>query len=226
MEFTLLGAVLIAYAAMTITSKRLQSEDTPKIGDVLLGAAMMGLVTGRIWYMIGTNTNPLTNLGDLILVRAGVSTIGATVGFLAVLVWQFKKNTAFGAALVAVPALVGLAGWEIGCLVRGTCLGTEASFGLTSVAGVTRHPIGIYTGVIFLIAAFVVARLQREGLHPWTGPLAFAFAALSRAVTEPLRLHFGDGLLWWYVSAFALGMVGVAIARSQKLSSHQRNPNN
>jgi prolipoprotein diacylglyceryltransferase len=226
MEFSLLGAVVVAYVAMTIAANRLQPENGPKVADVLLGAAMMALFTGRVWYMLGTNTNPLTHLGDFILVRAGVSTVGATVGFVAVIVWQFRKNTAFGTALVAVPGLIGLAGWEIGCLVRGTCLGTEASIGLTSAGGITRHPIGIYTGLIFLLAAVVVHRLQSDRLSPWTGPLAFALAAFSRAVTEPFRLHFGTGMLWWYISAVALGLIGVAVTRSQKFSSPDRDTHN
>jgi len=49
MEFTLLGAAALAYAAMTITAKRLQPEDKPKLADLILGATMFGLVVGRVW---------------------------------------------------------------------------------------------------------------------------------------------------------------------------------
>jgi len=221
MEFTLLGAAVLAYAAMTITAKRVQPDDEPKLADLILGATMLGLVVGRVWYMIGTGTNPLTHLGDFILIRAGVSTIGAAVGFLIVLIWGFRSQSPRALALVGVPTLVGLAGWELGCLIRGTCLGTESTFGLTSVAGVTRHPIGVYTGLLFLLAAFIVWRVQRDGYALWTGPFAFGMAALARAVTEPLRLHFGTGLLWWYVGAAVGGLLFAWVIRGQQLTSYE-----
>ncbi len=221
MEFTLLGAAVLAYAAMSITAKRLQPEDEPKLADLILGATLLGLLIGRVWYMIGTGTNPLTNLGDFILIRSGVSTIGAAVGFLLVLMWGFRADSPRAMALVGVPTLVGLAGWELGCLIRGSCLGTEATLGLTSVAGVTRHPIGVYTGLLFLLAAFIVWRAQRGTYPPWTGPFAFGMAALTRGVTEPLRLHFGDGLLWWYSGAALVGLLIAWVIRGQQLASKE-----
>jgi prolipoprotein diacylglyceryltransferase len=212
---------VLGYAAMTITAKRLQPDDEPKLTDLILGAAMLGLVLGRVWYMIGTGTNPLTHLGDFILLRAGVSTIGAVVGFVLMLILGFRSGSPRALALVGVPTLVGLAGWELGCLIRGTCLGTEAAFGLTSVAGVTRHPIGVYTGLLFLLTAFIVWRAQRGGYAPWTGFFAFGMAGLARAATEPLRLHFGVGLLWWYVGAAVTGLLFAWLSRSQQLASNQ-----
>ena len=49
MGFALLGAAVLAYAAMTITTKRLQPEDKPKLADLILGATMLGLVVGQVW---------------------------------------------------------------------------------------------------------------------------------------------------------------------------------
>ena len=218
MEFTLLGAVIIAMAAMWGSVRWWDregaiSEIAPRPFDALLGAAIAGLVVGRLWAMVATGTNPLTNLGDVILVRAGVDTVGATLGASAMLLWTYRRQ--FPAALdaVAASALVGLAGWHAGCLVRpGACLGVETSlpWGITDVAGVIRHPVEVYAALAILAGAFLTRSVwQRGPAAGLTAALALTIAALVRLLTEPLRLHLGDGQILVYAVGVAIGLLGM-----------------
>lgn len=223
MEFTLLANALVAFGAVYISLRWLGrdprlAEDAPRAWDVLLGASMAGLLVGRLVSMISSGTNPLTHLADIILIRAGVDTLGATLGFLLALGWAYRGRIVPATDALAAPVLFGLAGWHGGCLVRGSCTGTETSlpWGLAGTADVSRHPVEVYTAVLLLVAAVLLARAWRRGsLTGFIGPWALIAAAGSRALTEPLRLHLGSGLVRIYLIGVALGLGLLAKQRRQ-----------
>lgn len=226
MEFTLLANALVAFGAVFISLRWMGrdprlAEDAPRAWDVLLGAAMAGLLVGRLTSMISAGTNPFTHLFDVILIRAGVDTIGATLGFLLALGWAYRGRIVPATDALAAPVLFGLAGWHGGCLVRESCTGTETSlpWGLTGIADVSRHPVEVYTAVLLLVAAVLLARAWRRGsLIGLIGPWALTAAAGSRALTEPLRLHLGSGLLGIYLLGLA---IGIGLAAGQRWQDHR-----
>ena len=79
MEFTLLWAALFGAFlmwAMLKLEKRLGllPDSRSDWFDLLIGSAVVGLVVGRLAAMILTGTNPVTHLGEVILIRGGVDT--------------------------------------------------------------------------------------------------------------------------------------------------------
>ncbi len=232
MEFTLLGNALIAVAALHVTVRVLSRDArfttaAPRAWDSLLGAAMIGLVVGRLWAMIATGTNPATHLFDILLIRGGVDTIGATVGFIAAIVWGYRERLSPAADALAAPALFGLAGWHGGCLVRDACTGvaTTLPWGIEGTVGVSRHPVEIYTALLLIIAGAWSIRAWRKGsLAGVLGPLGLVMASLARAVTEPLRLHLGSGLVGFYLFGAAAGGILLLLGRGKGYRARPQQP--
>lgn len=212
MEFTLLAAVLTTVAAMWISGRlienRLEEVESPL--DALLASAAIGLIVGRLAAMIADGVNPLTNLFQVILVRAGVMTeVAAPVAFLTLL-WMWRGHLPAWLDSTAPMAVAGLAGWHGGCVWRGTCLGTMSelpwAYGIEG-SSVTRHPVELYTALALLA---VVPVLVRVGHAPWASTgLAISASAAVRLATQPLRPSLTGGPVAFYA---VMVLVGVAIA--------------
>ncbi len=100
--------------------------------------------------MIGQGINPLSNLGDILLVRGGVDTVAAAAAAVAAYAWLVRSDLWTLLDAGATAALAGLAGWHAGCLVRDTCLGTRSSLPWAleqDPAGIGRHPVEIYAAI-------------------------------------------------------------------------------
>lgn len=220
MEFTLLWAVLTA-VALGWLGLRMWSERLPQQAfDRLLGAGVAGLAAGRLTAMVIQGTNPLTNLGDFIIVRGGVHTGAASLVFIAVLLWTTRSS--LGSADAIAPAvLLGLAGWHTGCLWRDACLGTPSDLPWARAleAGVvTRHPVEIYAALALALGAWLVSRM---GWRLWLrAGAALAVAAGVRLLTEPLRPSITGGPVWWYLAGVVAGGILIAVPRT----SPERSP--
>lgn len=212
MEFTLLWAALTGVGFAWI-ALRIWPENLPERAiDYLISAALVGLVAGRLTAMIAAGVNPITNPGDIIIVRGGVSTAAASLAFLGSLIWAGRGRPTISDA-VSVATLAGLAGWHAGCLWRGACLGAPSNLPWAWAQEgslVTRHPVELYAALGLLAAAVVVSRLPWA---PWlrTGA-GIASAGLIRLITEPLRPSISGGPLWWYAAAVAVGAALVAFS--------------
>lgn len=220
MEFTLLWAALTAvvfgWAGLRVWAERLPDHAS----DRLIAATLAGLVVGRVTAMIVQGVNPVTHPGDLIIVRGGVDTVAATLGFLVTLVWSTRSQMSAVDA-VAPSVLAGLAGWHTGCVWRGACLGTQSDLPWAWAQEgslVTRHPVEIYAAVGLVAAAIIVSRL---GWRPWLrAGVALALAACVRWATEALRPSLSGGPTGWYLVAVALGalliVVGPRLVRTRR----------
>lgn len=212
MELTLLAAALTGALSVWVANRLLRarlSVDRPT--DVLIGAAAVGLLTGRLAAMIGAGVNPILRPADILVVRGGVSTGFAALGALAVLVWSHRDRLPAALDQLAPAALGGLAGWHGGCVWRGACLGTasELPWAVASAGTpVTRHPVEIYAAIGFVAAAFVTARfMDRRWIATGVG---LALAGAVRLATEPLRVSITGGPTEWYLSAIVVG-VGITV---------------
>lgn len=210
MEFTLLAAALTgaagAWVALRIPAIRSRARRIDKPWDALIGAAAVGVFFGRVVEMVGAGVNPLTNPFDVILVRGGVDTVGASLAAIATLAWVFRSDLMTLDAL-ASPGLAGLAGWHAGCLWTDSCLGTATGgdWGFTLAgSNVARHPTELYAAAAFVLLAFVAARTTTP--FRATG-VAIAGAGAVRAATQPIRPSLTGGPLWAYLAAIALGAV-------------------
>ena len=91
MEFTLLGAAAIAAAAaygmLWWEAKRGNAARCAgNLWETALVSVVAGIFVGRLIAMLIDGVNPLAHPMDVMLVRSGVSTVGAALGTAAVFV--------------------------------------------------------------------------------------------------------------------------------------------
>lgn len=222
MEFTLLWAAVTGAGLallMANVEKRLAliPTDAGSLGDLILGAALTGLITGRLASMFLAGTNPITHPGDILIVRSGVDTGFASLGALSFVGLTSRKNLAATIDALGPAALAGLAGWHAGCLFRGACLGTTSSLPWAVAqegSTVTRHPTEIYAALLFVSAALFLLWWLNRAVNSggMVGAAALGIAGAIRLATEPLRPSLGSGPIGWYLAAMMIGVIGFLIA--------------
>lgn len=216
MEFRLLGAALVGTGAMLATLRLRGSGDarSRELGDQALSALVVGLLVGRLTAMVSAGTNPLLHPTDVIVVRAGVDTVGASLGALGWVSLSLRRSLSVSLDDLAVPALAGLVGWHAGCLIREACLGTASSLPWAvpqSSGGVPRHPVELYAAGLLLVVAVITARLRSRAAQGSAAASAVAGAGAVRLLTEPLRPSLGGGPVSWYLAAVLLGLMGMLL---------------
>ena len=220
MEFGLLAAALMAVAflwlALRFEAGRSKPLDqTARLWDAALIAAIAGLGIGRIGTMISGGVNPLSHPLDVFIVRGGVDTVMASAGALAVFALIARRDLPGMADAVAPAALAGLAGWHAGCFTRGACLGTptDLPWAIAGPSGIGRHPVEVYAAVALALAWLALVLIRRR--HPYPGiaaSLAIAVAAGVRLATQPMRPAIGGGPLRWYALGVASGVAAAITA--------------
>ncbi len=231
MEFTLLGAVFVGvvplYLVLYWEAKRGNAAScTRNLWDIALSAVVAGVFVGRLAAMVADGVNPLTNPGDILIVRGGVATGPAVVAALATVAWLGRRELWPVFDGLAAASLAGLSGWHAGCLVRGACLGSPSDLPWAyaqSGSTISRHPVELYAAVLLALGAVAIAIWRSRG-RPLPGlPAAAALicAATVRLVTEPLRPTLDGGPVWWYILGIALGgAVAVTRLRSRNLGGN------
>ena len=211
MEFTLLWAALTA-AVLGWLGTRIWPEGLPDCpADRLMGAGAIGLLVGRITAMIAQGTDPLLHPGDILVVRGGVHTAGATMGAVVAYLWSVRGELRYLDAITPA-ALLALAGWHGGCLWRGACLGTTSGLPWAFAepgSVVSRHPVELYVALTLTLGAWAVARLSFRPLL--RSGFGLAAAGIVRLLTEPLRLSLTGGPTGWYIAAITVGLIAALV---------------
>lgn len=218
MEFTLLWqagtGVLMALVVTRLQQRRGLVGKEVGLGDRIVGAAAVGVLAGRLTAMVLQGVNPILSPADILVVRGGVHTGGASLAALATLAWGFRRSLWLGLDAAVPPALAGLAGWHAGCLFRDACLGTISGLPWAiALPGslITRHPVELYAAGLYLLAAggaFWVGRRWPPGVLAGAGLTA---AALVRLTTQPLRPAIGGGPVGWYLAGAVVGLTVAAL---------------
>ena len=212
MEFTLLWAALTAVGAAWLGTRVWPGGLPERPLDELITAAIVGLVAGRLAAMVVQGTNPLTNLSDFLIVRGGVLTPVASLGFIIAL-WAVNDRSLVRLDAFSPVVMAGLAGWHSGCLWRDACLGAASDVPWAFAgagSSITRHPVELYAAIGLVLAAFVVSRLPASpGLRASAG---LSMASLIRLATEPLRPSLTSAPAVWYAIGVVIGLLGVAAA--------------
>lgn len=216
MEFSLLGAVVVAIVPLYSVAKleaKLGSSRIPSrnLTDLAVSAILAGVLVGRLSAMVLDGVNPITHPADILIIRGGVATVPATIAALATVAWYARDALWPVADSLAAPALAGLGGWHAGCVVRDSCLGTttDLPWGLSqSGSTIGRHPVEIYAAGLLVggAVAVVLWRRSRGAIPGVAAAVAFAWASISLAVTEPLRPSLGAALQYWYLLGAGLGI--------------------
>lgn len=198
MEFTLLWAALTGIGAMWATDRLLNADE--RRFDDLLSAALIGLSVGRLAAMIAGGSYPWQHPGLILLVRAGVHPGWASLAALLWLAFRFRSSPITLGAM-AVPALIGLGGWEAGCVFRSACGGVRVDS--------SALPIGVIAGMAFVGAALLIYRLA-EPTKPGAALLA---AGVIRSASEPFRSALTHTVIWWYLVGIIVGLIIAVTAR-------------
>ena len=220
MEFTLLWAALTAFAAAFVTIWLTKPGVPDRPFDRVIGAAVAGIAVGRIAAVLMQGTNPLTNPGELLIIRGGVDTVFASLSGVAFLVWPLRRMPAALDA-IAPAVLAALAGWHGGCLWRSACLGTISDLPWARAlpgSDITRHPVELYAAIVLLAGAWTIKLITR--LPGTAAATAVFWAGLARLATEPFRPSLGAGLSWFYALAMVTGLIaaGLFALRSRRLA--------
>jgi prolipoprotein diacylglyceryltransferase len=229
MEFTLLWSALAGagalYGALWWMGRRDTSLCVRDLWDIAIAAGVIGLVVGRLVAMLRGGVNPVAHPGDVLLVRTGVDTAGASIAALLTAGWLARDDLFEQLDGLAPAALFGVAGWHAGCLFRGACLGTLSDLPWAWAqpgSDLTRHPVELYATLLLAVAAVGLFRLRLRYPSPGlvTG-LSLAAAGVARLATEPFRLSLFAGPVWWYGAAIGIGAVlaGWAMWRNRRIGS-------
>jgi len=215
MEFTLLGAVFVAilplYGVLYWEARRGNAAAcTRNLWDTAVTSIVIGVTAGRLAAMIAAGVNPLTHPADILIVRGGVATGVAAVAAIGTAAWLGRRELWPVLDGLAPAALAGLGGWDAGCLVRGTCLGTPSNLPWAVAqtgSDITRHPVGIYAALALLAGAAALAwwRNRRSPAPGMAAGATLAVAAAIRLATEPLQPALGSGPVWWYIVGLFAG---------------------
>ncbi|RLE11161.1 MAG: hypothetical protein DRJ28_11170 [Actinobacteria bacterium] len=222
MEFTLLGQAAVGVAGFWLML-RWEARRGNAAGcaldlwDTGLTAGAVGLLAGRLFAMAQTGINPFTDPAQIILVRSGVSTVGASIAALLTFGFLARRSLLESADAIAPSVLAGLAGWHAGTLITGSWLGTVSELPWAQTASgsdITRHPIELYAAALFAVAGIGIALWKQRGRPPLGVPagLALAAAGAVRLTTEPMRISLSGGPLWLYAGALVAGLALVVWA--------------
>lgn len=217
MEFSLLAAAAIAVTAFWGMLRWEAPRGnagfcTLDLWDAGLVSMIGGVFIGRVVSMITAGIGPLTDPGQVLFVRSGVSTPGAAVGAIAVFLVLARRDLVSALDAIAPATLAALAGWHGGCMATGGCLGTPSSlpwaFRLEGSA-VTRHPVELYAACGYAIVAVALAVWKQRGHPPSLAPAACALIAAGgiRLVTEPIRISLSGGPVILYGIGCVVGLV-------------------
>jgi phosphatidylglycerol:prolipoprotein diacylglycerol transferase len=212
--FLALGFIVATIIARYRFKQQYKNPDT--VLDLVLAAAVGGIVGARLFYIIGHWSDFMAYKAEIFkvnmegLVFYGGLLLGLTLALIVGRWRQLRFWTTMDLAGVCVP--VGLAIGRIGCFLNGCCYGkpTGLPWGITyplssGIVG-PRHPTQIYELVLDLVLFGLLwwkkDSFEREGTVFWL--FALGYAAI-RFTVEFFRAHeiANAGL------AFQLGSVGL-----------------
>lgn len=216
MEFTLLGAAATGVGSFWLMlrweAKRGNAAGCAlDLWDAGLTAGAVGLLGGRLIAMAQTGISPFTDPAQIILVRSGVSTAGASIAALLTFGFLARRSLLESADAIAPSVLAGLAGWHLGTLITDSWLGTVSDLPWAQAASgssITRHPVELYAAALYLFGALGIAAWKQRGRPPLgaTAGLALAAAGAVRLITETMRISLSGGPIWLYVGALVAGL--------------------
>lgn len=215
MEFTLLAAAAMGVGGFWLMlrweAKRGNAAGCSlDLWDAGLTSGAVGLLVGRLIAMAQVGINPFTDPAQIILVRSGVSTAGASIAALLMFGFLARKSLLTSADAIGPSVLAGLAGWHAGAVVIGSWLGTVSDLPWARAAegsDITRHPVELYSAALYVVAAFAVATWKQKGRPPLGAPAGLSLAAAGGVmlVTEPVRISLAGGPILLYASAVVAG---------------------
>ncbi len=221
------GPLLTIVAAVCVIGQFAQREaprvgmPRPVVANLTPSLAIAALNGARLTYVAPHGRVFASHPLDLVRLTDGLSMpgglIGATVG-MAMLARRARLPFANLADLYGLTLPLGVATYNLGCLVRNDCVGRAAPppFGIVFAGLYTsRYPVELYAaGVSLLIYAALHSERLRVRVPGSWALFAVAALAVTRLLLDELRLDV-DGAM---ISADHLSALGVALAALGALS--------
>lgn len=195
--------------------------------DAAIGPAFAGLSVGRLVAVGIDGPSSLGRLSDLLIVRSGVEFwpgVAAAVLFAAWAARCADVPSIVRLADLTPLAMLGYAGYEATCVVRGGCFGPESPLGLQPPGtSITMLPIGMLAAS-FAGAATVVLRRRRSALSPavivTSGLVVVAAVRSTGSIWLP---HIGRGLTRQHSTSILVLVTATAWLVALRLTtSHRR----
>lgn len=161
----LLASVVVVLIVLTIVARTRRPAE-PRLSDVALWPAAIGLLAGRLAALALDDPSGLRTIRNLLLVRGGVELWpGVAAGALLCLALLRRRRHPLGeaAGLLAPAAVAAWAAYALACVVRDGCPGPPSPIGLRPPGlTTTQLPVGVIVGLIGLGAALVLRKSSRR----------------------------------------------------------------
>lgn len=217
-DFGLLASMIVAFGVPTLVNQLrwpLRSFGDVRFLDAALAPAVVAVVVGRLAAVALDDPGGFTRFGDLLIIRSGVEFWAGLLAAVAVLAWT-GRNAGAPARLadIAPLAMVGYACYEATCVLRDGCFGPTSSIGLRPPGLVTTMlPVGAIVGLVIVLGAVVVRKLNDENTAPF---LVLAVAAVVvagvRAIASIWLPHVGDGLTRPHRTSIVIAILAILCA--------------
>lgn len=197
--------------------------------DTAMGAALIGLVVGRVAAVALDDPGALTKLNDLLIIRSGVEFWPGVAAGLAWLLIRVRRKHIRPWNQLAALAPGGLVAWavyEATCVVRGGCPGPVSAVGLHP-DGLTRgvFPIGLAVGAVAGACAVLLGVAQRRGLSSRRVVIAAITAvAAIRSVASLWLPHIGSGFTRQHRTSLVVAIAGFGALSADLLASRRAHP--
>lgn len=226
-------------AAVMLFSKRAKKRgyDEEKVLDMSILAVVLGVVGGKLLYIITDIKNIVTNPISLKQLGSGFVVYGSIIGGVlgAYIYCRMKKWNILKVFDIVIPSLPLAQGFgRIGCFLAGCCYGAETTSPLSVVfkenpncfapTGIHLHPTQIYSSIFdFALAAFLLWYSRKERKDGRIFSMYLMMYSVGRFCVEFLRndARGNVGLLstsqFISIFTFLIGIVLFNLERVKKL---------
>lgn len=210
--------VTVAVPALFVAPRPLTAAPRGLI-DTTFAAAAVGLIVGRLFAVALDDPGSLTKLPSLVVIRSGMEFwpgLAAATAWISIGARREGTPPWLRLAAVAPAAMIGWAGYEATCLVRGGCPGPRSTIGLRP-EGLTStvFPVGLAVATATVLAALLLRRTRISGsTAPAVVLTAVALVSTIRSIASIWLPHVGSGLTRQHRSSIviaALAVIGLGI---------------
>lgn len=190
----MLALAFILAGVVTYLELKRRGYDTDMLYDLIILAAVGGIVGARIFYVIGHWADYSDNILQAFEIQSGglIFYGGFLGGTLAILIYIWRKSlNTWEIGDIAAPALaVGAAVGRIGCFLNGCCYGQVTNVAwAVKYLDLFRHPTQIYEFFMNMIIFFVLWSYRKKAKYDGQIFWMFVFMySIARFVVEFFRV--------------------------------------
>jgi hypothetical protein len=208
-SMVLVVAVPVFYERLRPISR---AEPSLRFVDAATGAAVAGLVTGRLAALALDDPPSILRFPDLLIIRSGVEFwpgVLVAVVLVAVGAHRGAVDPWWRLGTLVVPSMLAYGIYDVTCVIRGGCYGPASELGLRPAgASSAMVPVGLLMGLVVIFGARLLRRMIDRGTEWPTICLgALAVVAVVRAIGSIWLPRLGDGFTRPHWTSIAVAVV-------------------